>query len=374
MKKHIAILLAIFCLVPFFAFSVAAAPSVSAKSAVLIEAESGRILYTKNSFCKLPMASTTKIMTALVAIESGDLDRKVKINDAAVGVEGSSIYMAKGEVLTLRQLLYALMLASANDAAAAIAYEVGDSIEVFAELMNQKAAELGLSSTHFTNPHGLHDENHYTTAYDLALIARAALENDIFREICSSKTKTLPMGDGKGTRYLTNHNKLLRYYKGAIGVKTGFTKVSGRCLVSAAERDGMRLIAVTLNAPDDWRDHTALLDFGFESYERLTVAECGKFSVSLPITGGNSSQVVAVNSERISVLLPKSHSEIEYKIEANRPIFAPIQKGKEMGIVRVLCEGKEIASSPLIAFDGVETNKTKLSFWERILSFRNKKE
>lgn len=365
MKKIISAVLALLCLIPLLRAVDASAEglSLSSKSAVLIEAESGNVLYQKNAFAVRPMASTTKIMTALVAIESGDLDRLVKIDNRARGVEGSSIYLAEGEVLSMRDLLYALMLASANDAAAAIAYEISGSIEDFAELMNQKASELGLRSTHFTNPHGLHDEGHYTTAYDLAMITSAALKNQVFLEICSSKTKTIPLNIDEGTRYLTNHNKLLRSYKGCIGVKTGFTKNSGRCLVSAAERDGLRLIAVTLGAPDDWRDHTAMLDFGFERYTRLTFAKKGEFTATLDVIGGDADEVVVANAVELSAFLPKAHGEITYKIECVRPLFAPVRRGDEVGRIIYSENGEEIASSPLIAVTKVETIQKKRGFF-----------
>ncbi len=368
MKKYLTRALALLCLIPvLMALPIhGESLSVSAKSAILIEADSGTVLYQKNAFTRLPMASTTKIMTALVAIESGNTDRLVKVNDAALGVEGSSIYLAKGEVLSMRNLLYALLLASANDAAAAIAYEVAGGIEGFAELMNKKADELGLTSTHFTNPHGLHDGEHYTTAYDLAMITAAALKNHVFLEICSTRAKTIPLCGGEGTRYLTNHNKLLRSYKGCIGVKTGFTKSSGRCLVSAAERDGLRLIAVTLGAPDDWRDHTAMLDFGFERYERLTLAQNGEFTATLPVAGGNVAEVIVANAKGISIFLPKNHGEITYKIEANRPLFAPVSRGAQIGRVSYYIDGEEIASSPLIAVNGVKQVQKKRSFLEWI--------
>ena len=343
--------------------------SLSAKSAILIDAESGTVLYQKNAFVKRPMASTTKIMTALLAIESGDVDRLVKIDNRARGIEGSSIYLAEDEVLSMRDLIYALLLASANDAAAAIAFEISDSIEGFADLMNQKAEELGLTSTHFVTPHGLHDDEHYTTAYDLAKLTAAALRNDIFLEICSSKSKTIPLNQNEGTRYLTNHNKLLSSYNGCIGVKTGFTKKSGRCLVSAAERNGLRLIAVTLDAPDDWHDHTALLDFGFERYTRLAISKKGDFGISLAVSGGNENKVIAVNSDDISALLTTNHGEISYKIEAIRPITAPIKSGDILGHV-IFYEGqREIANSPLVAKNEVHILSNKPNFWTKLKNF-----
>lgn len=322
--------------------------SISAKSAVLIEAESGTVLYKKNAHLRLPMASTTKIMTALVAIERGELDKTVRIDPRACGIEGSSIYMTDGEELSLRSLLYALMLASANDAAAAIAYEISGSIESFAELMNEKARELGLKSTHFTNPHGLADSEHYTSAYDLAIITAEALKNEEFLKICSTKQIAIPMSDG-GQRYLTNHNKMLRLYDGAIGVKTGFTKNSGRCLVSAAERDGLKLIAVTLNAPDDWNDHKSLLDFGFNNYKRVLIAGKGEFTVSLDAMGGDLASVIVTNSNKMSAFTPKDNGELTYKIEVTRPIFAPVRSGKIVGEIKYYYNDKLVASSPLVA-------------------------
>ena len=201
----------------------AALTGVSARGAVLMEAESGDVVFGQNENARLPMASTTKIMTALVALEQLPLDTVVTVTRESVGVEGSSIYLVEGEVLTLEQLLYALLLESANDAAAAIAVAVAGSVEDFAVLMNEKAAELGLADTHFVNPHGLDHEDHYTTARELALIAKEALNNPAFREICSSRRKTIPLHGDEGVRVLINHNKLLTSYEGCIGVKTGFT-------------------------------------------------------------------------------------------------------------------------------------------------------
>ena len=375
MKKVISAVLAILCLIPLLrTVKISAAEiSLSAKSAILIEAESRAVLFQKNAFTPLPMASTTKIMTALVAAESGDLDRTVKIDDRAVGVEGSSIYLAKGESMSMKDLLYALMLASANDAAAAIAYEISGSIEGFAALMNQKATALGLTSTHFTNPHGLHHEKHYTTAYDLAILTASALENEDIAEICASKSAAIPM-DG-GTRYISNHNKLLKSYKGCIGVKTGFTKASGRCLVSAAERDGLTLIAVTLNAPDDWNDHASLLDFGFERYRRFTLAKRGEFTSALTVVGGKVAQTIVCNSQDVSALIKKNSNEISYKIEAPHLLFAPINRGDTVGRVVYFEDGREIASSPLIAVTKVEKaekSRGLSAFVKKLFSFSKK--
>ncbi len=259
-------------------------PSVSAKAAVLLDANDGRILYEKNALARLPMASTTKIMTALVALESASLDSVVTIPSAAVGVEGSSVYLTVGERLTLRELLYAVLLSSANDAATAVAIAISGSVESFADKMNATAARLGLRDTHFVNPHGLDADGHYTSALDLARLTACALKNQEFRRIVS--TYKHEISGPAGARLLVNHNKLLKNYDGCIGVKTGFTKKTGRCLVSAAERDGLTLVAVTLADPDDWRDHAAMLDYGFEFYARFSPAKAGQAMATLPIVGG----------------------------------------------------------------------------------------
>ncbi|MBR5314699.1 MAG: D-alanyl-D-alanine carboxypeptidase, partial [Clostridia bacterium] len=221
MKKFIIIPTVIWLILQSFAIGCCAL-DVSAHSAFVIDGDSGLTVYEKNADAKMGMASTTKIMTCIVAIENCNLEKDVSVSDKAIGVEGSSIYLQKGETLTMKQLLYALMLQSANDAATAIACEISGSTEEFAVLMNEKAKSLGLKNTHFTNPHGLYDENHYTTARELALITKHALENPTFREIVSTIKTTIPLNNDEGVRALVNHNKLLRIYDGAIGVKTGF--------------------------------------------------------------------------------------------------------------------------------------------------------
>ena len=252
----------IFCLFTIFVYS---APSreirISAKAAVLYNPSTDTFLYSKNENTPLPMASTTKIMTAIVAIENAELDKIVTVDDRAIGIEGSSIYLKQGEELSIESLLYALLLRSANDAAAAIAYEIADSIEAFSLMMNQKAQELGLNNTSFENPHGLDAKNHYTSARDLAILSAYAISNPIFKEICSTKKKIIE--SSLESRLIINHNKLLNFYDGCIGIKTGYTKKSGRSLASAAEKYGQTLVCVTINAPDDWNDHKKLFDYGF---------------------------------------------------------------------------------------------------------------
>lgn len=252
----------VFLLFVFSAHSTLAI-NLSAQSAVLIDASNGKILYEKNAYQRLPMASTTKIMTALIACESKKMNKKVTISPVAAGTEGSSLWLKIGEKQTLEDLTYGLMLKSGNDAAVAIAEFLAGSVDAFSLLMNKRAKEIGAKNTSFKNPNGLFAEGHYTTAYDLALITRVAMKNKKFKKIVSTKTKTIPNEGESWDRALTNHNKMLWRYEGCNGVKTGYVKASGRCLVTSAKRGKISLICVTLNAPNDWDDHTKLLDYGF---------------------------------------------------------------------------------------------------------------
>ncbi|GGA22802.1 D-alanyl-D-alanine carboxypeptidase family protein [Paenibacillus physcomitrellae] len=242
-----------------------------AQAAALIDVESGRLLYSKQGDEILPIASLTKIMTAIVAIENGGLDKKVKVSAKAFGKEGSSIYLKLGEEMTLENMLYGLMLRSGNDAATAIAEHVGGSEEGFVHLMNQKAEMIGLKHTHFMNPHGLDHKQHYSTANDLAKLTAYALHNPVFKQIVSTKQKKAPNPNESWGYDWLNKNKMLRMYEGADGVKTGFTKIARRCLVSSATRNGQQLAAVTLNDGDDWNDHANMLDFGFANFPLQTL-------------------------------------------------------------------------------------------------------
>jgi serine-type D-Ala-D-Ala carboxypeptidase (penicillin-binding protein 5/6) len=243
--------------------------SVSASSAILIEQESGRILYEKDAFSKRRIASITKIMTAILAIESGKLQETVKVSERAVKAEGSSIYLKPGEKIKLEDLVYGLMLRSGNDAAVAIAEHVGGSYEGFVYLMNEKAKEIGMSNTHFANPHGLDDhENHYSSAYDMALLTRYAMMNNKYREISGTKVHRAPNPDESWDRIWRNKNRLLtELYENCTGGKTGYTKRAKRTLVTTAEKNGMNLIAVTLNGPDDWNNHIQMYEMAFDKYK-----------------------------------------------------------------------------------------------------------
>jgi len=366
MKKTTAI---VFFSLAVFAFALrasAAEPSLSAESAILIEAESGNVIYEKNADARLPMASTTKIMTALVAIETTPLNKVVRVSAEAAGIEGSSVHLIEGEELTMGELLSAMMLESANDAAVAVAVEVAGSTAAFAGLMNAKAEALGLCDTHFMNPHGLSEDGHYTTARDLAKLTAYALENEAFAEIVSTYRAEIPYHGDEGTRTLINHNRLLKQSDNVIGVKTGFTKKSGRCLVTAAEENGVRVVAVTLNDPDDWRDHLSLHELGLSSYERVPLAEIGQYTCSVAALGAEDGELTLSNTDALSLILPKG-SAVDATVLAPHYVFTDVSEGDEIGKVVFSCGGKEIASLPLTAAETV-TAPQKEGFIRKIIN------
>lgn len=362
-KKITALFLAVL-LFPTLLHTKVDALDVSARSAIVIEAETGQIIFEKDARTRRPMASTTKIMTALVAIESGDISREIVVDATAAGVEGSSIYLKAGDKITLESLIWALMLESANDAAAAIAIGVAGSIDAFADLMNEKARTLGLADTNFTNPHGLSDDNHYTTAYDLARLSAAAMDNETFRQIVSTDKYRIAYADT--ARSLHNHNKMLHIYNGAIGVKTGFTKASGRCLVSAAERDGLTLIAVTLGAPDDWADHTAMLDLGFASVERVSLIKPNESVFISPCIGSEKGEVTIKNRDGLSLVLPTGDKNITRKIILPRYFWAPVNEGDVVGKIEFYDGQTKLGEVSLYAEESVCKIEYKQNLFERI--------
>ncbi|MFW5433214.1 D-alanyl-D-alanine carboxypeptidase family protein [Paenibacillus apiarius] len=287
-------------------------PSTHAKAAALIDVQTGRLLFSHNGDAILPMASTTKIMTAIVAIEHGRLSDKVKTSGKAFAKEGSSIYLRLGEEMSLNHLLYGLMLRSGNDAAVAIAEHVGGSEEGFVYMMNEKARMLGLEHTQFRNPHGLDAAGHYTTANELAQLSAYALHNSTFRDIVRTQVKTAPNPHEKWDYKWTNKNKMLRLYEGADGVKTGYTSRALRCLVSSATRDGQQLVAVTLNDSNDWADHSRLLDYGFQAFPMTPLVQKGQRieGSSLETSRGVAYPIGAGERERVAmaVSIPDGNS------------------------------------------------------------------
>ncbi len=348
----------------FLIIPVSASVGVSAKSAILMEADSGSVLYEKDADTRRGMASTTKIMTALLAIESGRMSEKIIVDARAVGVEGSSIYLYCGETITLENLVYALLLSSANDAAEAIAYALCGSVEAFADAMNEKASSLGLWNTHFQNPHGLTADGHFTTARDLAKLTVYALQNETFLQIVSTYRKTIPLESKSTYRLLLNHNKLLLRYDGAIGVKTGYTKQCGRCLVSAAQRDGVRLVCVTLQDPDDWLDHTNLLNYGFSRCRRFTLAPEETLTYSVPVVGGTSETVTVRNHAPLTGVLTEDSTQLKAVTELDRFYYAPITKGQKLGKTVFYANGKVIGEAELYADADVPQAVRKRTFWE----------
>ena len=339
--------------------------NLSARAATLYVPEIDKFIYSNNSDQRLPMASTTKIMTALIALEECEGDEVIVIDDESVGIEGSSAYLRAGDELTMEELTYALLLQSANDAAVAIARHIGGSIEAFADIMNERAQDLGLSDTHFENPHGLDSSEHYTTAHDLAKIAAVALENPKFKEIASTYKKSFVTEER--SRTYVNHNKLLNMYDGCVGVKTGFTKKSGRCLVGAAERDGLTLISVTLDAPSDWADHKNMLDYGYERLEKISFAEPSEYEYEIPVIDGVSDSVLVKNEEPASLIREKGESDFESHVKLSRFVVAPVREGDILGEVIFTIDGKECARVNLLAAENVRKKESK-NLWERITS------
>ena len=357
-------------LLSLFVFSVSArAVTTSAKAAVVINADTGEVIYSQNAEEKLPMASTTKIMTALLLCEKGDMEKEITVTDQMVRVEGTSMGLLAGDKVSYKALLYGMLLASGNDAANATAYALGGTIDGFVKMMNDKAVELGLSNTHFETPSGLDGDEHYTTALDLANLARVCMENELFYEAASSKSATLEYGNPPYRRTLTNHNKLLKTFEGAVGVKTGFTKKAGRCLVSCAERDGKRVIAVTLKDPNDWADHTELLNYGLDSIKTAQIIpEDSQYTIPVISSGGES---LKVEIEDFSVNTLDTNG-FSYKINLPEFLYAPIKKGETVGSVTYYKNGEEIHKKEIKASKNIEKAVPKKDFWDCVSdSFSN---
>lgn len=342
MKRYIVIVLALLCLAPS-ARAEGAKPELSAVSAILVDADSGRVLYEKNADEKRLIASITKLMTALVAVESaGDLSREVTVVRADTLAEGSSMYLQVGERVSLETLLYGLLLSSGNDAALAIARGCAGDVDTFVGWMNQRAESLGMTSSHFANPNGLNDDSHYSTAADMALLAMEVMENETLAKIVGTKSITL------GARTFTNHNKLLWQYDGCAGMKTGYTEKAGRTLVSCARRNGQLLLAVTLNAPNDWADHTKLFDYGFKTYPRQVLA-----------LGGRSFRQVPVTGSLVRFVMVRTYSDVFFPALEGEEITATIQLADR---VKAPLRAGEIAGSLSFWLDGTRIGETYLVY------------
>ncbi len=339
----------------------ARAVDTHASCAILMDAESGRVLYEQNIHQPRLIASITKLLTALVAVEQGsDLDQVVTVKGEWLGSEGSSIYLKAGEEITLRGLLYGLLLQSGNDAAMAIACHTAGSEADFVALMNARAAELGMKDSSFANPSGLNDDKHYSTAYDMALLAQACLQNETVADICATRSITI------GTRTFVNHNKLLYRYGGCVGMKTGFTEKAGRTLVSAATREGQTLICVTLNDGDDWNDHCKLLDYGFETFPRQALCQTGEVLGSVAVEGSLIPTVAAVTAEEAGYPL-RAGEALTMEVELDRSIRAPYEAGAVIGEALWKKDGELVARIPLVAQSGAGLDvREPLSWWWRL--------
>ncbi len=344
--------------------------NTSAKAAVVMDVKTGRVLYSKNSEQKLPMASTTKIMTVLVAIETGKLNEIVTVSKNAANVEGSSIYLKEGEKITVEELLFAIMLRSGNDAATAVAEHLGGSIEGYAYMMNLKAKEIGAKNTSFANPHGLDSQQHYTTAYDLALITSYALRNPKFAEIVSTKRKTISgPPDVEWKRSMMNKNKMLWQFEGGDGVKTGFTKKAGRCLVASATRNNWKLCSVVLNCSPMWEESSALLDYCFNNYSQQKIIDSGELYQYLKVIKGDK-DIVGLKPTT-DFYLPIKTDELDNVILIQQLKFnntAPILKGTKAGEIKIYMKDELVGTVDLEYTESVKS-QNPLHYMKKI--FRN---
>lgn len=333
------------------------AVDVSAQSAVLMCVNNGKILFSRNADMQLSMASTTKIMTSLIALEAATPEREITVTKEMVSVEGTSMGLLPDDKVSLKELVYGMLLQSGNDAANTVAYFIGGSHEGFAELMNKRAEEIGMKNTNFVTASGLDDDEHYSTAYDMALLASECIKNPEFVSICSQKTARLTYGNPPYSRMLTNHNKLLWMHSDVIGIKTGFTKKSGRCLVSAAKRGGVTLVAVTLNAPDDWNDHLSMIEYGFSQCRSVELS-CNLSNVMLNVAGGVKKQIpVELASEPEWI----DGEECFIKLFMKPMVYAPVQKGDIVGTAIFITQNGDVVSEiPVMACEDVRFKKSEV--------------
>lgn len=348
MKKCLSLFLAVVLIIPLFAVEAKGLDrdALSAECAALMCVQTGELLFEKNAYTRHSMASTTKIMTSLIALEQNTPSRQIKVSPSMLRVEGTSMGLAENDIVSLETLVYGMLLESGNDAANVTACAVGGSVEKFAVMMNERAKLIGMKNTNFVTPSGLDDENHYSTAYDMALLGCCAVKNPEFLNICSRKKAVVSFGNPAYERTLYNHNKLLSSYDSAVGIKTGFTKKSGRCLVSCAERDGISLVAVTLNAPGDWQDHRKMLDYGFSVIKPVEKEISG---LSIPVVGGEKVSV-GLDSVSANLLSDKTAAVIF----TEKFLYAPVAKGTVAGEVRIVTDAKVLQKIPLVVSEDIE--------------------
>lgn len=327
---------------------------ISARAAVLMDRSSHRVLLAKNGHERLPMASTTKIMTGLLALEKGGLDSPVVVSERAAHTGGSSIWLEPGEVKTLEELVYGLMLRSGNDAAVAIAEHLAGSVEDFSVMMTERARELGAHDTSFKNPHGLHHEEHFTTAHDLALITSHALAVPRLAEIIRTVEKRISWPGHPWDRFLRNQNRLLEAYPGGDGVKTGWTTPAGRCFVGSATRDSWQLVAVVLDAPDMWNDAEKLLDFGYREFIPRRLVSHRQFILAGQVKGGAEEKVRLLAGEGFHFPFREGEDrELGYRVKTREELQAPLSEGEVLGELIITLGGEEIKRIDLVAGESV---------------------
>lgn len=372
MKRALCFVLSALVLITATIFNAKSAVSLSASGAVLYCPHNGRVYYSLNENKKQKIASTTKLMTALLTLEYAEKNNKKVKFTRDMTAEGSSMYLNEGEVLTLRDLAVGIMLCSGNDAANAAAVAVAGSREKFVRMMNKRARKIGMSNTSFANPCGLDDSNHYSTPYDMALLMSAALKNKAFARLTACKTATVNFiyPPDKTVTY-TNHNRLLSLYRYCVGGKTGYTMASGRCLVTVARKDGLTLIAVTLNDRNDWNDHIALYDYGFEALgmRRLDDRE---LYLDVDTVGGESGKTTVGSEDVTDIVLPREdYNRVKREIVLDNFIYAPVKAGGKLGRVRYTLRGKTIAVHSLIALTDNNSYRENKSVWDYIKGFFN---
>jgi D-alanyl-D-alanine carboxypeptidase (penicillin-binding protein 5/6) len=399
MKRIISIILTVLVLInaaPAVSFGATPPPAILAETAVVIDAKTGQVLYDKNMNEQREPASTTKVITALLALENLDLSKTVTIDAETPFTEGSRVYLLEGENIKVEQLMYALLLESANDAAVALGKEIAGSVPAFADMMNKRARELGAENTHFVNPNGLHEEGHLTTAYDLAMIAKYAMKNQEFRTLVSTYRYVIPATNMQDTRYLYNTNRLIydektkvivngvqrpAKYDGALGIKTGYTSHAGGCLIAGAKRGDTELISVVMKSTDEGRfaDSIALLDYAFENYKSVKAMDAGTILGEIPVKHGSERKVQVISKEDAYATLPieASSSMINTKIKLDDKVQAPVAKGQKVGEVEIY-EGDQllgkvdaitaagIPEGGILAIIGISDEAAKLI--ERILA------
>ncbi|MBR4038704.1 MAG: D-alanyl-D-alanine carboxypeptidase [Clostridia bacterium] len=338
----------------------------SAKAACILEMRTGRVLFESNMHQRLPMASTTKVMTALLAIELGNAQDEVICSENAFGVSGTSIYLQLGERLTLEQMLLGLMLSSGNDASVAIAEHIAGTVDGFVALMNARAGEIGAVNTHFANPHGLPDEDHYTTAYDLALISREAMKNESFRRLVSMKKASIPWEGRSYDRQLTNKNRLLSDYPGATGVKTGFTSKAGRCLVFGAQRDGMEVVGAVLSCSDWFDEAQRLMDGCYATYSMTRMLGPTLSAGEIAVTDGERDHCGMCVMEPLEIPLAVGEAA-QVVLDVPQQIQAPVYPGMHLGTARLVVGGSVYAEGEVVASERVKTDAIRMDV-RRILA------